>query len=428
METGSYNPYVSAKEQLNKAADILELNEATKDFLKIPMREFHFTIPIEMDNGVKKIFRAYRIVHNDARGPAKGGIRFHPQESIDTIRAMAMWMTWKTAVADLPLGGSKGVIICDPHNLSQKEQERLCRGWVRQMSRNLGENLDIASPEIMSNAQHMLWMLDEHEIITGKKAPGFITGKPVKLGGSLGRIESAGYGVAITIREALKELNLPAENTTASVQGFGSVAQSAIELYHQLGGKVVCVSNWEPNEQKAICFCKDEGIILEELKSIANAFGEIDKEKAIALGYQICDGEEWLNKQVEILIPAAVESAINEENVQNIQTSVKLIAEAANGSTTYKADEALRQKGIFVIPDFLANAGGVICSYFEQVQSNMNYYWSKDEVLAKLDDKITAAYIEVSNFALMNNLSLREAAYVISVDKVAKACSDRGWV
>ena len=428
METGSYNPYVSAKEQLEKAADILELSEATKEFLSMPMREFHFSIPIEMDNGQKKVFRAYRIVHNDARGPAKGGIRFHPQESVDTIRAMAMWMTWKTAVADLPLGSSKGGIICDPHNLSQKEQERLCRGWVRQIARNLGENIDIASPEIMSNAQHMLWMLDEFETIVGKKAPGFITGKPVNMGGSLGRIESAGYGVAITIREALKELNLPAENTTASVQGFGSVAQNAIELYQQLGGKVVCVSNWEPKEQKAICFCKESGIILDELRSIANIFGEIDKDKAIAFGYEIHDGDDWISQKVEILIPAAVENVINEESIQRIQSTVKLIAEAANGATTGKVDEVLMQKGVFIIPDFLANAGGVICSYFEQVQSNMNYYWSKDEVLAKLDEKVTAAYIDVSNFAMMNNLSLREAAYVISVDKVAKACSDRGWV
>lgn len=428
MEINNYNPYASAKQQLSKAAKLLELDEATIEFLSNPMREFHFSIPVRMDDGNIKVFRGYRVMHNDARGPAKGGIRFHPHETIDTIRALAMWMSWKTAVADLPLGGAKGGVICDPHNLSQKEQEGICRGWVRQNFKNIGPQIDVPAPEVMTNPQHMLWMLDEYETITGNRTPGFITGKPVEMGGSLGRKEATGYGVVITMREALKELGMNPENTTASVQGFGNVAQNAIALYHQMGGKVICVSSWDQEQQRGLCFCKKDGVILDELKQISDPFGGINKEKAADLGYEISDGENWITQQVDILIPAALENSISIENVDKIKDSVKLIAEAANGPTSLEADEVLKKKGIFIIPDFLANAGGVTCSYFEQVQSNMNYYWTKDEVLAKLDEKMTSAYINVSDFAMLNNMSMRDAAYVISVDKVAQACKDRGWV
>jgi len=428
MSETIYNPFNAAQKQFDYAADLLELNQATKDFLRIPMREFHFTIPVRMDDGTKKIFKAFRIQHNDARGPAKGGVRFHPMETIDTVRAMAMWMSWKTAVVDIPLGGGKGGVICDPHNLSSFEQEQICRGWIRQIVKNIGQYSDIPAPDVMTNSQHMLWMLDEYEVITGGRYPGAITGKPLGMGGSQGRIEATGYGTIITVREALKELKIKPENTIASIQGFGKVSRYAIDLYHKMGGTVVCVSSWDNNEHKSFAFRKEEGVSLKELLKISDSFGEIDKNKAKDLGYDVLDGDKWIEQEVDILIPAALENQITVDNVDRIHDRVKLIAEAANGPTSPDAVDILNKKDILVIPDFLANAGGVICSYFEQVQNNMNYYWDKDEVLAKLDMKMTSAYAAVSDFAKLHNVSLREAAYLISVDRVANACQSRGWL
>ena len=428
MGDTSYNAFTDAQKQFDHAADLLDLDQATRDLLRTPLREFHFNIPVRMDDGKVKVFQGYRVMHNDARGPAKGGIRFHPQETIDTVRALAMWMTWKTAVVDLPLGGGKGGIICDPHNLSPFEQERLCRGWIRQIYKNIGPDTDIPAPEVMTNAQHMLWMLDEYEVITGSRQPGVITGKPVGMGGSLGRAEATGYGVIIALREALKELEIDPSTTTASVQGFGNVSQHAIELFTQMGGTVKCVSSWVQDQQESFSLCKDDGIDLEELKSITNTFGGIDFSKAVKMGYKMFPGDEWLNQEVDILIPAALENQITTANVNNINKSVKVIAEAANGPTSPDASKLIDKKGIYTIPDFLANAGGVTCSYFEQVQSNMNYYWEKDEVLSKLDIKMTGGFIAVSDFAKSNKLNMRDAAYVISVNRVAQACKDRGWV
>jgi glutamate dehydrogenase len=428
MASKTYNAFHSAQRQFDKAAEMLGLNQAGKDFLRTPVREFHFTIPVRMDDGSKKIFKGFRIQHNDARGPAKGGVRFHPMETADTVRAMAMWMSWKTAVVDIPLGGGKGGVICDPHNLSAYEQEQICRGWIRQIVKNIGVHSDIPAPDVMTNPQHMLWMLDEFEVITGGKYPGAITGKPLNMGGSKGRTEATGYGTIITVREALKELNINPSATTASIQGFGNVAQYACELFTKIGGKVICVSSWDNKEQKAYAFRKKDGINLKELVNIADHFGEIDKNKAHDLSYEILEGDEWIEQEVDILIPAALENQITLENAEKIKPSVKLIAEAANGPTSPDADLVLKEKGITVIPDFLANAGGAVCSYFEQVQNNMNYYWSKDEVLSKLDLKMTEAYTAVSDFALINKLDLKEAAYFISVDRVAKACEARGWI
>ncbi len=428
MSDTSYNAFTDAQKQFDHAADLLDLDQATRDLLRTPLREYHFSIPVRMDDGKVKVFQGYRVMHNDARGPAKGGIRFHPQETIDTVRALAMWMTWKTAVVDLPLGGGKGGIICDPHNLSPFEQERLCRGWIRQIYKNIGPDTDIPAPEVMTNAQHMLWMLDEYEVITGSRQPGVITGKPVGMGGSLGRAEATGYGVIIALREALKELEIDPATTTASVQGFGNVSQYAIELYQQMGGTVKCVSSWLQDQQESFSLCKADGIDLEELKSITDTFGGINFSKAVKMGYKMLSGDEWLNQEVDILIPAALENQITAANVNNISKSVKVIAEAANGPTSPDASKLIDKKGIYTIPDFLANAGGVTCSYFEQVQSNMNYYWEKDEVLSKLDIKMTGGFIAVSDFAKSNKLNMRDAAYVISVNRVAQACKDRGWV
>ncbi len=428
MADKSFNPFEMAQAQFDHVADILGLDPATRDLLRNPLREFQFSIPVRMDDGSTKVFRGFRVQHNDSRGPSKGGIRFHPQETIDTVRALATWMTWKCAVVDIPLGGGKGGVICDPHNLSQREQELICRGWVRQMVKNVGPLQDVPAPDVMTNAQHMLWMLDEYETITGGRYPGLITGKPVGMGGSLGRTEATGYGVIYTVREALKDMGIDPKNTVASVQGFGNVAQYAIDLYQKLGGRVIAVSCWDQNDQTSYTYRKDSGVDLQELLSITDRFGGIEKAKAEALGYERLPAQAWIEQEVDILIPAAIENQVNAETVKKINKRVKIIAEGANGPTTPEADELLKERGIFVIPDFLANAGGVTCSYFEQVQSNMNFYWEKEEVLAKLDQKMTSAFKAVLDLSKRKKLFMRDAAYVIAISRVAQASRDRGWV
>ncbi|NLB88385.1 MAG: Glu/Leu/Phe/Val dehydrogenase [Syntrophomonadaceae bacterium] len=428
MGEGTYNPYVNAQAQFDSVADQIGLDEATRELLRQPMREYHFLIPVKMDDGTTQVFKGYRVQHNDARGPAKGGVRFHPHETADTVRALAMWMTWKCAVVDIPLGGGKGGIVCDPRNLSLTEQERLCRGWVRAISKVLGPNIDVPAPDVMSNKQHMLWMLDEFETIHGGRYPGFITGKPVGMGGSLGRTEATGYGVVYTIREALKVLGINIKATTASFQGFGNVAQYAAKLYQELGGTVVAISCWNHQDQRAYTFRNLKGLDIDALMENTDTFGSVDKDKAQELGCEILDGDAWLEQDVDLLIPCALENQITAENVHKISKQVKLIAEGANGPTTPDADKVIKEQGIYLIPDFLANAGGVTCSYFEQVQSNNNYYWEKDEVLEKLDLKMTAAYHAVNNLAQEKNLYMRDAAYMISINRVAEAVKLRGWV
>ncbi len=428
MSDKEFNPFEMAQVQFDKVADLLNLDDATRELLRNPLREYQFTIPVRMDDGKVKIFRGFRVQHNDARGPAKGGIRFHPQETIDTVRALAMWMSWKCAVVDIPLGGGKGGVICDPHNLSMREQEAISRGWVRQMAKNVGPVNDVPAPDVMTNAQHMLWMLDEFETIHGGKYPGFITGKPVGMGGSLGRTEATGYGVIFTLREALKRLNIDITKTKAAVQGFGNVAQYAIRKFTEYGGKVIAVASWDQNDQCAYTFKKESGVDVDELLGVTDRFGGIDKVKAEELGYERLDGDDWLRQDVDILLPAALENQIREDNVSGINDGVKVIVEGANGPTTPDADKIIEERDIFLIPDFLANAGGVTCSYFEQVQSNMNYYWEKEEVLEKLDTKMTSAFEVVYNFAKEHNVFMRDAAYVIAVSRVAHACRDRGWV
>jgi len=428
MSDISFNAFKMAQEQFDAVAERLGLDEATKEFLRNPDREYHFNIPIRMDDGSYKVFRGYRVQHNDARGPAKGGIRFHPQETVDTVRALSMWMTWKTAVVDIPLGGGKGGIICDTHNLSLREQEALCRGWVRQIAKNVGPIQDVPAPDVMTTGQHMIWMLDEYEKITGEKNPGMITGKPVGMGGSLGRREATGYGVIYTLREALKDLGIDIKNATASFQGFGNVSQFAIRLFNQYGGTVKAVASWNNKLQKAFTVKSDAGIDVDKLFGITNQFGEIDLEAAKGLGYEVVDGNEWISQDVDVLIPAALENQINGTTAKNISSSVKVIAEGANGPTTPEGDAIIKEKGIWLIPDFLANAGGVTCSYFEQVQNNTNYYWEEDEVFEKLNKKMTSAYHKVSNLAKTRNVYMRDAAYLISIQSVAEACKLRGWI
>jgi len=289
MADEGFNPFEMAQAQFDNVADTIGLDAPVRDLLRNPLREYQFSIPVRMDDGTVQVFRGFRVQHNDARGPCKGGIRFHPAETIDTVRALSMWMTWKCAVVEIPLGGGKGGVICDPHNLSAREQELVCRGWVRQLARNVGPITDVPAPDVMTNAQHMLWMLDEYEHIHGGHYPGFITGKPVGMGGSLGRAEATGFGVVFTIREALKELGIRPDDTTASVQGFGNVAQHAIQLYNQIGGMVVCVSCWDQGDQKSYSFVKKDGVDLDALRAITDRFGGIDKAKARDLGYDVID-------------------------------------------------------------------------------------------------------------------------------------------
>jgi glutamate dehydrogenase (NAD(P)+) len=299
---------------------------------------------------------------------------------------------------------------------------------VRQLSKNVGPLSDVPAPDVMTSAQHMLWMLDEFETIHGAKYPGFITGKPVGMGGSLGRTEATGFGVIYTVREALSQMGVRPEDTVASVQGFGNVAQYAIRLYSELGGTVVCVSCWDQTDQQAYSFKKADGIDLDALLAITDRFGGIDKGKARDMGYEILPGDAWIAQEVDILIPAALENQVNAETAAKMSPRVKIIAEGANGPTTPEADNLIQERKIFLIPDFLANAGGVTCSYFEQVQSNMNYYWEKEEVIRRLDLKMTAAFGAVSDLAHKQNLFMRDAAYVIAVGRVAEACRERGWV
>lgn len=428
MSDKSFNAFEMAQAQFDKIAGLLGLDEGTRELLRNPMREFHFNIPIKMDDGTSKVYRGFRVQHNDARGPAKGGIRFHPLETIDTVRALSMWMTWKTSVVDIPLGGSKGGVICDPHNLSTRELEQIARGWVRQIAQNIGPLADVPAPDVMTSPQIMLWMLDEYETITRGKYPGVITGKPVGMGGSLGRTEATGFGVVFVIREALKELNIRPDETTASIQGFGNVAQYAIRMYNQIGGTVVAVACWDQEDNTSYTFRKKSGVDVDELLKITDRFGGIDKNKARGLGYEVLEGEKWIEQDVDILIPAALENQITAQNVSKISQKVKIIAEGANGPTTPQADIVIEERGIFLLPDLLANAGGVTCSYFEQVQNAMNYYWQKDEVLGKLDIKMTEAFLAVNDLAKRKKLYMRDAAFVIAVNRVAQACKDRGWV
>jgi len=428
MISKSFNLFEMAQAQFERVANLLELDPPTRELLRQPMREYHFSLPVRMDDGRVQVFRGFRVQHNDARGPGKGGIRFHPQETVDTVRALSMWMTWKCAVANLPLGGSKGGVVCDPHHLSLREQEGICRAWVRAVARDVGPMLDVPAPDVMTNAQHMLWMLDEFETIHHGRLPGFITGKPVGMGGSLGRTEATGYGVVYTLREAFKELGIHPHETTASVQGFGNVAQHTIELYEQLGGRVICVSCWNQSEQHAVSYRRPEGVKLAQLRQIANRFGEIDKSRAASLGYEVLPGDAWIEQEADVLVPAALERSIHGDNVNLISKKVRVIAEGANGPTTPEADQVLHERGIFVIPDFLANAGGVSCSYLEQVQSNMNYYWRKEEVLGKLDTIMTTAFLDVLEVAKQQRHYMRDAAYLVAISRVAQACHERGWV
>ncbi len=429
MPKPEFNPFEVAQRQFDAVADKLKLDEHVRAILRWPMREYRFQIPVRMDDGSINVYFGYRVQHNDARGPAKGGIRFHPNETVDTVRALAMWMTWKCAAADIPLGGGKGGVVVDPAGLSVGEKERLCRGFIDGIWKNLGPRIDVPAPDVGTTPQMMGWMMDEYSKLTGQYVPGVITGKPVGSGGSLGRTEATGFGVIHTIREALRLLQLDGRTCTASVQGFGNVGQyAAIGFSELLGGKVVAVSCYDRHDKTAHTFFKPDGLDARFLQSITDQYGTIDKAKAQAAGCVIEPGDAWLSKDVDVLIPAALEGQLTAETADQVSRQVKIVAEGANGPTTPEADAIFQKRGLFLIPDFLCNAGGVTVSYFESVQSDANYYWEHEAVLRRLDQKMTAAFQGVSQMARERDVYMRDAAYMVAIDRVVKAMELRGWV
>ena len=423
------NAFQMAQRQFDGVAKQLNLDPQVAEILRWPAREFKFLIPVHMDDGSIRVFTGFRVQHSDVRGPSKGGIRFHPAETIDTVRALAMWMTWKCAVVDIPLGGGKGGIIVDPSRLSPNEKEHLCRGWVQQMVKNIGPRQDIPAPDVGTTPQMMGWMMDEYSKLTGTYAPGVFTGKPVGGGGSLGRTEATGYGVIYTVREALKYLKMDPKNCVAAIEGFGNVAQyAAIGFTEMLGGKVACVSCWDRNDKKSYTYSHKDGVDARFLLSIVDQYGTIDKKKAQDAGYLVEDGNAWITKEADVLIPAAIEGHVNGETVNKVSKRVRIVAEGANGPTTPDADEVFKKNNVFIIPDFLCNAGGVTTSYFEGVQNDMNFYWTKQEVLQRLDEKMTSAFNDVLQMSEKEKAYMRDAAYMVSIQRVVTAMQMRGWL
>ncbi|MDX1413208.1 MAG: Glu/Leu/Phe/Val dehydrogenase [Candidatus Promineifilaceae bacterium] len=411
------NPFAIAQAQLDEAAAVLQLDPDMHAFLRRPMREFHFTIPVRMDDGHVKTFQGFRVQYNDARGPAKGGIRFHPDETIDTVRALAAWMTWKTAVADVPLGGGKGGVICNPREMSQGELERLSRGYMRNISRYVGITQDVPAPDVHTNPQIMAWMLDEYEVLHGQHEPGVITGKPLQLGGSAGRSPATALGGLFTIREAGKLLGKDLNGATAAIQGYGNVGSFAHRLGHdRFGLKVVAVSDEFGgiyNENGL-----DPTIVSRHLRRTGKVAGCPETEEI--------SNAALLELDVDVLIPAAIENQLTATNAHNVQA--RIIAELANGPTTPEADKIFRDKGIYIIPDFLCNAGGVTVSYFEMVQNAYQYYWEEALVEERLDYKMTTAFLAVDKMAKARSVDNRVAAYLVAVNRVAEAVRLRGWV
>lgn len=414
--TEKLNPFKIAQQQLDEAAAILKLEPGIHALLREPMRELHVTIPVKMDDGSVKVFKGFRVQYNDARGATKGGIRFHPEETIDTVRALAAWMTWKTAVVDIPLGGGKGGVVCNPKEMSQGELERLSRGYIRAIAKFIGPEIDVPAPDVYTNPQIMAWMMDEYSIITGYNVPGVITGKPLPLGGSAGRGDATARGGVYAIREAAKVLGLNLKGAPCAIQGYGNAGYFGHVLAEQvLGMKVVAVSDSKGGIYKA------DGL---DPKAVSE-----HKEKTGSVvnfpGAKNITNEELLELDVTVLIPAALENQITEKNAANIKA--KIVAEFANGPTTPEADKILFANGVYVIPDFLCNAGGVTVSYFEQVQNAYDYYWPIEEVYEKLDRKMTAAFHAVHEMAQKHKVNNRVGAYLVAVHRVAEAMRLRGW-
>lgn len=413
----SYNSFSVARQQINEAAKILNLDKATLELLITPQLETNFTLPVKMDNGDVKIFQAYRIQYNHARGPAKGGIRFHPDETVDTIRALACWMTWKTAVVDLPLGGGKGGVKCDPKSMSERELERLSREYVRAISPLLGVDIDIPAPDVYTNPQTMAWMMDEWEKINWKHSPGVFTDKPQQIGGTEGRRDATARGGVITVREACRVWGFDPTKEYA-IQGFGNAGQRAALLHKEIlgGGKLVAVS-----DSRGAIYNKD-GFDPLELVQYKLKTGSVLNFP----GSKVIPHNDLLELDVEVLYPAALENAITSENAGKIKA--RIVCELANGPTTPEADIILYKNGVHVIPDILGSAGGVTVSYFEMVQDKYTYFWDEETVHNRLDKKLTQAYHRVQEAIREKNVHPRLAAMVVGVARVAEACKLRGWV
>jgi len=413
----SYNSFHVAQQQIQEASKILNLDEATIKFLSVPQLETSFTIPLKMDSGETKIFQAYRMQYNTSRGPAKGGIRFHPEETVDTIRALACWMTWKTAVVDLPLGGGKGGICCDPKSMSETELERISRQYVRAISPLLGLDRDIPATDVYTNPQTMAWMMDEYEKINWNHSPGVFTDKPIQVGGTEGRRDATARGGIITVREACKTLGFDPTKGYA-VQGFGDAGQRAALLHKEIlgGGKLIAVS-----DSRGAIYNPD-GFHPEELVHHKLQTGTVLNFP----GSKQIPHDALLELDVEILYPAALENAIHCDNAKNIKARV--VCELANGPTTPGADIILHDKNVYVIPDILASAGGVIVSYFEMVQDKSLHFWEEEEVHKQLDKKLTLAYKGVQEAIKEKKVHPRLAAMLVGVARVAQASKLRGWV
>ncbi len=411
------DPFDIAVKQLKKAADVMKLDKQTFEMLSHPMAILQVSIPVRMDNGETKVFTGFRVHYNNARGPVKGGIRFHPDETLSTVKALAAWMTWKTAITNLPLGGAKGGVICDPKSMSQGELERLSRGYVRAVADFIGPEIDIPAPDVYTTPQIMAWMMDEYETIVRHSAPGVITGKPLETWGSLGRGDATAKGGMYVLREAAKTMNMDLSKAKIAIQGFGNAGQFALKLVTEMfHSKVVAVSDTKGG------IYAENGLDYQKLMDHKKKTGTVQNFP----GSKNISNEELLELDVDVLIPAAIENQLRSDNAGKVKA--KIILELANGPTTPDADEIFFKKKILVLPDFLANSGGVTVSYFEWVQNQAGYYWTEKEVYERLDQKMTEATHAVLDAAKKYNVDPRTAAYTVSVKRVADAMKARGWV
>jgi glutamate dehydrogenase (NAD(P)+) len=412
------NPFRNAQQQFDTAAAILGLHENISAVLRVPQRELTVNFPVKMDNGSTQMFTGYRIQHNLGRGPVKGGIRYHPDVNIDEVRALAMWMTWKCALVNIPYGGAKGGVIVDPKKLSLGELERLTRRFATEISILLGPEKDIPAPDVGTNAQIMAWIMDTISMHRGYTVPAVITGKPINVGGSLGRVEATGRGVSLMVREAARRQGRDLEGLRVVVQGFGNVGSTAAYLLHQMGCQVVGVSDMTGG------YYKPSGLDIGAMRTYTDRHSFRLLEGYSGAGVERIGGNELLELDCDVLIPAALENQINERNAGRIRAG--LIVEGANGPTTPDADHILAERGIMVVPDILANAGGVIVSYFEWVQGLQEFFWDEQDVNDKLERIIVGSFEQVWATAQSRRLPLRTAAYILAVQRVADANITRG--
>lgn len=406
--------------QIKTACKELGLEENVYEILKDNERTIEISIPVKMDDGSIKIFKGYRSVHNTAVGPGKGGVRFHPSVYLDEVKALAIWMTFKGCVTGIPYGGAKGGVAVDPNELSERELEQVARGYVRGIHSYLGEKIDIPAPDVGTNPQVMAWMVDEYIKLTGKHEIGVITGKPVEWGGSKGRNEATGFGVAVITREFAKKHGIDLKEAKVAIQGFGNVGSFTVKNVQEQGAKITALAEWDPKNGTYAIY-DESGLDYEELRD----FREKNKTLYGYPGAKTMTLEEFWELEVDILIPAALENAITEKEAKVIKA--KLICEAANGPITPEADEILEERNISVTPDILTNSGGVTVSYFEWVQNLYGYYWQEDEVVEKQEIEMVKAFNNVWDIKQKFNVPMRKASYMFAVKKVSDVMKLRGW-